>query len=38
MVRGVIKYAMFLGVLLGIVVVTKILQGVIENASIKGEK
>jgi len=37
MVRGLIKYAVFLGVLLGIGIVTKILEGVIENASIKGK-
>jgi len=35
MVRGLIKYAVFLGVLLGIGMVTKILEGVIQNASIK---
>ena len=36
MVRGVIKYAAFLGVLIGIGIITKILEEVIESANIKG--
>ncbi|KAL9961591.1 hypothetical protein ACROYT_G030558 [Oculina patagonica] len=35
MFRGVIKYVAFLGVLFGIGIITKILQQVLENTSIK---
>ena len=37
MFRGVIKYVAFLGVLIGIGIITKVLEQVIENASIKGK-
>lgn len=36
MARGAIKYAIFLGILLGIVIITRVLEGVLEIASIKG--
>ena len=38
MLRGVIKYVVFLGVLIGIGIITKILEGVLENANIKGKQ
>ena len=34
---GVIKYVIFLSVLLGIVILTKVLQNVIEKANIKSK-
>ena len=37
MFRGVLKYVAFLGVLIGIGIITKVLEQVIENASIKGK-
>ena len=37
MFRGFIKYIAFLGVLIGIGIITKVLEQVIESASIKGK-
>ena len=37
MFRRVIKYVAFLGVLIGIGIITKVIQQVIESASIKGK-
>lgn len=37
MFRGVIKYVAFLGVLIGIGIITKVLEQIVESASIKGK-